>query len=186
MRQSCTERWTNGKWTRHIVQDCNHAPEALGKCPKHDLGPNYLNFGIVEHPAAVMSHRLSWQSWNAEFSRLSHVNQSPSVGRMVLSGVLLDSHRCFCGHRRVRAMHHLWQSESFFTVFFYSWVIRTFASSRRLFFTGACIHWLLECRWHFSWAHQNTGSSSTVVAWPLVASVAPDLERPQLFLPQAN
>ena len=48
---------------KHIVQECANCPEHLRKCTAHDLGPNYANFGIVEHPPAIVAHRLRWTSW---------------------------------------------------------------------------------------------------------------------------
>ena len=58
-------RFCNGikEALKHIVQDCPKCPEQLRKCVVHDLGPNYANFGIVEHPPAIVAHRLRWLSW---------------------------------------------------------------------------------------------------------------------------
>ena len=42
----------------HIVEDCDHVPPHLQIGPKHDLGPNFVGLGLVEHPVAICDVRL--------------------------------------------------------------------------------------------------------------------------------
>lgn len=63
----------------HIVNECAHAPSYIKELPKHDLGPNFPGLGIVEHPAAVVNHRL----------RLS---SKPSLSGADFDGVCLQLH----------------------------------------------------------------------------------------------
>ena len=42
----------------HLVDECPDAPEDIRKAPKHDLGPNFLSLGVVEHPVGLRDVRL--------------------------------------------------------------------------------------------------------------------------------
>lgn len=48
---------------KHIVQECPHAPSLLRNANFHELGPNFLNFGVVEHPPSICDFRLHFESW---------------------------------------------------------------------------------------------------------------------------
>lgn len=43
----------------HIVNECTAAPSFITSLPDHELGPNFCGLGIVEHPPALASQRLT-------------------------------------------------------------------------------------------------------------------------------
>ena len=42
----------------HLIQECPALPAELGPLIHHELGNNFVNVGIVEHPKAIIRHRL--------------------------------------------------------------------------------------------------------------------------------
>ena len=44
----------------HLVDDCPYIRQHVGSLPAHELGPNFTHLGIVEHPVAIITHRLQW------------------------------------------------------------------------------------------------------------------------------
>ena len=75
-----------------MTQECNSLPSHLQLHYKHELGPNFINFGIVEHPVAIIDHRLSCASLTVCPSE-SFDHTSPPARRWTDGSVLFAS--CF-------------------------------------------------------------------------------------------
>ena len=58
----------------HLVE-CPHLIATLGFVPDHELGPNFKNFGVVEHPVKIAEHRLRWSPL-PEVATIDHVQDS--------------------------------------------------------------------------------------------------------------
>ena len=50
---------------QHLVEDCPYVREHVGTLAAHELGPNFTQLGIVEHPLAIIKHRLQWSDTNS-------------------------------------------------------------------------------------------------------------------------
>ena len=44
----------------HPIDDCEHVKQMFGQLPQHEFGENFRLLGIVEHPVAIVKHRLRW------------------------------------------------------------------------------------------------------------------------------
>ena len=44
----------------HLVQQCTYVKQEFGSFPSHELGVNFNLLGIIDHPKAIVSHRLRW------------------------------------------------------------------------------------------------------------------------------
>ena len=52
----------------HLTQECDALPSHLQIHHQHELGPNFTNFGIVEHPVAIIDYRLDLSGSDVESS----------------------------------------------------------------------------------------------------------------------
>ena len=67
----------------HLVHECPYIQQSFGSLPSHEFGPNFAQLGILEHPAAIIVHRLQW-------SDPRDINVNPLRDEMTLTQLWTD------------------------------------------------------------------------------------------------